>query len=145
MDAHSFSKQTRFACVLALAVLLVAACSTVDLGETPVAPASCNPSQSYFDSVIWPEYIAPDSPRSCVDAPGCHRSSDGFSALQFTVDPVDDAANYEVATHFLNCGNFIASPLLTKPLEGIDAHGGKELFGANDPEYVVFTDWFAAD
>ena len=36
----------------------------------------------------------------------------------------------------------IASQLLTKPLAGIDGHGGGDLFTTSDPQYTVFINWF---
>ena len=117
----------------------------MDLGETPVAPGACRPSRAYFETVIWPEFLAPaDDSLSCVNAAGCHRRADGRSSFRLAVDPVDNNANYEVSTRFLNCGSVAASSLLTKPLSGVDAHGGGDLFGSGDAAFTTFTDWFSA-
>ena len=63
-------------------------------------------------------------------------------ALQ-TTDPIDYVANYRVTQQYLNCGTPTASQLLTKPLAGIDGHGGGDLFAdLNDPAVVVFLNWF---
>jgi len=120
-------------------------CPTVDLGDAPVAPGACRPSRAYFETVLWPEYLAPaNDAASCVAAAGCHRRADGRSSFRLAVDPVDNDDNYAVTTRFLNCGSVAASSLLTKPLSGVDAHGGGDLFGAGDPAFIVFTDWFNA-
>ncbi|MBT8491584.1 MAG: hypothetical protein KJO07_00880, partial [Deltaproteobacteria bacterium] len=71
------------------------ACSTVDLGESPVAPGKCQPSREYFDTVLWPEYLATSDGDSCASA-GCHRISNGRSSLRFAIDPVDLDTNYQV-------------------------------------------------
>jgi len=137
-------RQISRACVLALALGLLG-CPTVDLGDSPVAPGSCRPSRAYFETMIWPEYIAPaDTSRSCVDEAGCHRQSDGRSSYRLATDPVDMSANYEATTRFLNCGSPTASSLLTKPLTGTDSHGGDDLFNMSSPSYTVFLDWFSA-
>ena len=120
-----------------------AGCPTVDLGETPVSPGSCRPDPAYFRDTLWPEFIdPPDTAQSCVGESGCHRVEDGRSALRFATDPIDDNRNYDVMTRFLNCGAPEASTALTKPLSGVDSHGGGDLFApGSDPENV-FLDWF---
>ncbi|MBT8495679.1 MAG: hypothetical protein KJO07_21705 [Deltaproteobacteria bacterium] len=132
------------ACIALTGLAMCLGCPTVDLGETPVAPGSCRPSRVYFDTVIWPEYLAPSTEASCVGDSGCHRRSDGRSSLRLTTDPVDLGENYDVTTRFLNCGSAANSSLLTKPLSGQDAHGGGELFGSGDPAFDTFLDWFNA-
>jgi len=121
-----------------------AGCPTVDLGDTPVSPGSCRPDPSYYRDVIWPDFIAPpDDARSCVAASGCHRIEDGRSALRLTTDPVDDNRNYDNFTRFLNCGAPEASPALTKPLSGVDPHGGGDLFSSGSDPETTFLEWFA--
>ena len=133
------------ACIILSALATCLGCPTVDLGETPVAPGSCRPSRPYFETVIWPEYLAPDNPaESCVGESGCHRRSDGRSSFRLATDPVDFQANYEVTTRFLNCGSAANSSMLTKPVSGQDAHGGGDLFGSGDPQFLTFLDWFNA-
>ena len=88
--------------------------------------------------------------RSCIAQGGCHRVVDGTSSLQLEVDPsmpdaVDFSAAYNVVTRFLNCGAPESSSFLTKPLIGIDNHGGGDFIDPNDPDdpqYRVFLDWF---
>jgi hypothetical protein len=48
-----------------------------------------------------------------------------------------------VVTRFLNCGTPDASPLYTKPVSGVSAHGGGDLFAPNSDLANVFLDWFA--
>jgi hypothetical protein len=135
--------------VLAIALALGselagAACSTVDLGESPVSPGACRPDPAYFDDTLWPEYLAPaGASASCVGQSGCHRIEDGRSALRLTTDPLDLDRNYDVVTRFIDCGAPEASSLYTKPLDSVDPHGGGDLFGADDAAAAVFLDWLA--
>ncbi|HEY8146802.1 MAG TPA: hypothetical protein VIG06_29180 [Kofleriaceae bacterium] len=121
-----------------------AGCPTVDLGETPVSPGSCRPDPAYYRDVIWPDFVdVADTTKSCVGDAACHRIEDGRSALRFTTNPVDDNRNYDNMTRFLNCGAPEASAALTKPLSGVDPHGGGDLFTpGSDPE-TTFLEWFA--
>ncbi len=133
------------ACVLAASAVLLGACPTVDLGETPPDTGQCRPDRQYFEDVIWPEYIAPAAAAaSCVAAGGCHEASTGRSAFRVDgIEPIDLSANYDVVTRFLNCGTPSASPLLTKPLAGIEGHGGGDIFATSgDPAVVAFEAWF---
>lgn len=121
-----------------------AGCPTVDLGETPVSPGSCRPDPGYYRDVIWPEFIAPpDVSVSCVGDAGCHRIEDGRSALRFTTTPIDDNRNYDNLTRFLNCGAPEASAALTKPLSGVDPHGGGDLIDPGSSTETTFLEWFA--
>ena len=138
---------TTWTSVSALAALLglwtLGGCPTVDLGDNPPDPGVCRPPRDYFDTMIWPEYLAPtDEARSCVKG-GCHGDVRGVSALRLdSTPPIDLARNYSVATRFLNCGTRDASPLFTKPLRGIEAHGGGDVFGGDDNQADVFRMWF---
>lgn len=126
--------------LLGMAVLVAAGCPGVDLGEDPPDPPTCRPDPAYFEDVIWPEFLAPaDTTRSCVDAAGCHRDTDGRGPLRLDVD--NPASNYVVVTRFLNCGSPLDSELWTKPVSGVNPHGGGDLF---DEALLrtVFEDWF---
>jgi hypothetical protein len=128
--------------------IALSACPTVDLGEAPVVPGTCHPDPAYYREVIWPEVLAPaDANRSCVSASGCHGRQDGRSALRLitgtALSETEHSANYDVVTRFLNCGAPDASPLLTKPLAGIDPHGGKDLFDAQSAPAKAILDWLA--
>lgn len=132
---------------LALGLCLAGGCSTVDLGQAPVAPGTCRPDEAYYKSTIWPQYLNPsDKNLSCVSQAGCHRSQDGRSALRLlTGDPLSDAdqnTNYNVVTRFLNCGSPEASPLLTKPESGTNPHAGGDLFDPGSNSETVFLKWF---
>lgn len=131
----------------ALASALLAACPTVDLGDTPVSPGSCRPDMAYFEDVIWPQFIAPaNEAQSCVAEGGCHQLENGRSAFRVSVNPpIDFAANYNVTTRFLNCGTPQSSPLLTKPVGGVDSHGGGDLFAPGSEPELVFLDWFVTE
>lgn len=135
---------------VATAVLGITGCPTVDLGEPPPVPALCDPGINYYVEVVWPDLIeaggAPE--RSCVGESGCHRSADGRTALRFIdVDPGNPGGshqqNYDVVKRFLNCGTPEASRFFTKPLAGIDAHGGPEPFAPGSEEEMKFLLWFA--
>jgi hypothetical protein len=130
--------------LFAAAACALAACPTVDLGEAPISPGACRPDPVYFRETVWPELVATaDVERSCVGAANCHRQSDGRSALRFSTDePIDFNANYEVATRFLDCGAPETSAFLTKPLAGLDPHGGGDLFAAGSPTEELFLAWF---
>lgn len=131
-----------------VAVLSVAGCPTVDLGETPPEVDQCRPDRLYFESTIWPTYLAPaDINKSCVGTSGCHDSTSGRSALRLETNVVADPTafdrNYAVVTRFLNCGSPDASALLTKPLAGIDVHGGGDIFAdTGDASVDAFLLWF---
>jgi hypothetical protein len=135
-------------CLLsAVAVLSLAGCPTVDLGDTPPDPGQCQPDRGYFDEVIWPQFIAPqDAALSCVDAVGCHRSNDGRSGFRVSVPsgggPVDFSGNYDSVVFFLNCNDPASSRLLTKPMSGAQEHAGGNLFDPGDPAVEAFLQWF---
>jgi hypothetical protein len=50
--------------------------------------------------------------------------------------------NYRQTQIYLNCGQPDASELLTKPLKGINAHGGSDLVDMGDAAYTAFLGWF---
>lgn len=129
-------------------VLLLAACPTVDLGDTPADPGVCRPDPGVYRDVIWPEVLAPaDTSRSCVAQSGCHAVENGRSALRLEI-PADENdfathdRNYDVVTRFLNCGTPDASSLVTKPLAGVDPHGGGDIFpNGSDPAVDAVVMW----
>ena len=131
-------------------VLALAGCPTVDFGQTPSDIGVCNPNggPEYFETVIWPQYIrspatscgpAKDLPCDCAQSK-CHGGSrdPNFD----TTLPIDYTAMYRLSQQYLVCGAPTASPFLTRPLAGIDGHGGGDLFTKSDPQYQVFIDWF---
>lgn len=127
------------------AVLALAGCPTVDLGDTPTDIGLCNPAGGieYFEAAIWPEFVRHgDATRGCTRAGGCHAEGGG-NALGFRTSPIDVGFNYRQAQVFLNCGTAAASPLLTKPMGGIDPHGGGDIFPRGDAAEATFLGWFA--
>jgi hypothetical protein len=118
----------------------------VDLGDTPPDIGLCRPDRQYYIDVIWPQFLAPAAAnRSCVAAAGCHEAqSGGRSALRLsTATPIDHDRNYQVVTRFLNCSTPLSSELLTKPLAGIEAHQGGDIFpSTTDPAVIGFQGWF---
>jgi hypothetical protein len=133
--------------VAALAALLLglAGCPTVDLGDSPSGVGTCRPAGGvqYFQDQIWPNFIVrAGSDNSCIKAGSCH-AEDGGNAMNFTTMPVDYATNYRRTQPYLNCGTPEASELLTRPLAGIDQHGGQDIFmSESDPAVVIFFMWF---
>jgi len=136
--------RTAFAGVLFLGLT---GCPTVDLGEEPPPPGLCRPDVGYYQDVIWPEVINPPSqPYNCVAESGCHERASGRSALRLIVGdpltPTEHNQNYDVVTRFLNCGTPEASTFLTKPLSGVEPHGGGDLFMPGSMPEMTFFDWF---
>lgn len=128
-----------------VAVALLAGCPTVDLGDTPSDIGLCNPpgGLDYFTAEVWPNFIRPtDGTVGCTRPGGCHNEAGG-NALGFRTNPPDMAFNYRQTQIYLNCGQPEASDLLTKPLAGMDPHGGGDLIpSVTDPAAVVFINWF---
>ena len=124
--------------------LAATGCPTVDLGDTPEDIGLCNPRGGlpYFQDVIWPMYVRPsNAANGCTKTGGCHIFGDG-NLLGYKVSPVDFPANYRATLVHLECGTPMMSKFLTKPLAGIDGHGGMDIFQAGAPEIQVFLDWF---
>jgi hypothetical protein len=126
-----------------LAFALLAGCPTVDLGDTPTEIGLCNPAGGlqYFQDQIWPNYVIRTDPAtSCAKAGTCHVA--GGNGLDFPA-MVDYPNSYKRSQLYLNCGTPAASLFLTKPLAGIDQHGGGDIFGStSDPAVQIFLDWF---
>jgi hypothetical protein len=129
---------------IALVVLLglLGGCPTVDLGDTPTEVGLCNPAGGvqYFQDQIWPSYITrPNAMQTCARST-CHIA--GGNGLDLP-DPVDYAVAYRRVQIYLNCGSPDASLFLTKPLGGIEPHGGGDIFPSeDDPAVQIFFDWF---
>jgi len=117
--------------------LLLAACPTVDVGDTPVAPPLCRPSLQAFKEPggIWDVAIAPgDTAKSCISMTGCHGVATGRSSLRLIDKPRDQMSdsewslNLDSVARFLNCSTPSDSPFITKPEAGADPHLGGELW-----------------
>lgn len=129
--------------LLACCAIGLAGCPTVDLGDTPADIAACNPTKglAYFVSDIQPKFFKLPDSQGCAQTPSCHDQAHGLTLDRMT--PVDDMANYRVTQIYLNCGSPMASRLLTKPLAGIDGHGGGDVFSSmNDAAVQTFMMWF---
>jgi hypothetical protein len=127
---------------LGLGLGLLGGCPTVDLGDTPTDIGLCNPAGgvSYFQDQIWPKYVVRTDPKAQCNQANCHIA--GGNGLDFPT-PVDYPTAYKRVQIYLNCGMPSASPFLTKPLAGIDAHTGGDIFASlSDPAVQVFLDWF---
>jgi hypothetical protein len=122
--------------------LALTGCPTVDLGDTPTEIGLCNPpgGLAYFQDKIWPSYVIRDNGSTSCATVGCHVA--GGNGLDFPAQ-VDYAAAYRRTQIYLNCGTPDASPFLTKPLAGIEPHGGGDIFpNQNDPAVQIFLAWF---
>jgi hypothetical protein len=131
------------ALVVCIAVTL-AACPTVNLGNTPEDIATCDPMGGlpYFQAQIWPNYLAPANPATTCVRSGCHDTTVSAGGMGFdTTEPIDYAGNYAIAQPKLDCEVPTSSLLLTKPLN-LDGHGGSQIFTTSDPEYSIFLNWF---
>jgi hypothetical protein len=125
-----------------LALTLLAGCPTVDLGDTPTEIGLCNPAggEPYFQDKIWPMYVTRPNPTQTCARASCHVA--GGNGLDFP-DPVDYPTAYRRVQIYLNCGNPESSLFLTKPLAGVEPHGGGDIFASeSDPAVQVFLDWF---
>jgi len=126
-------------------LVAVSGCPTIELGEEPESPTLCRPNQAYYQDVIWPDFIeiAGNDAASCTAAAGCHDIADGRSALRLsTAAPIDHDQNYRIVIRYLNCADPGSSSMLTKPMTGIDAHGGGDLFNQTDMPRDIFLQWF---
>ena len=144
VNSHRMGARFRgslYACLLGLA-----ACPTVQLGDTPSDIGLCNPKGgvAFFTSDVWPKYIASNGSRSCIDtSAGCHAENGGNVMTFNTKDPIDYDANYKAAQEQLNCNTPEASTFLTRPLAGVDQHGGGDIFAdTNAPPVTTFLAWF---
>jgi hypothetical protein len=125
-------------------LLALLGCPTVDLGDSPPDVGQCRPDRVYFNDVIWPKYLAPTNmERSCIAKSGCHSTDTGRSAFRLSPSTAKLDSNYQVTTRFINCQSPSSSELLTKPLAGIEAHLGGDIFmNASDPAVADFQGWF---
>jgi hypothetical protein len=125
-----------------LGLIALTGCPTVDLGDTPTEIGLCNPAGGvqYFQDQIWPNFvIRPNAAQTCAQA-SCHIS--GGNGLDFP-SPVDYPTAYRRTQIYLNCGSPEASLFLTKPLAGVESHGGGDIFpSTSDPAVTIFLAWF---
>jgi hypothetical protein len=138
------SRTAAWGASLAALALAATGCPTVELGDTPEDIGQCNPRGGlpYFQDVIWPMYVRHGSANGCTRTGGCHIFGDG-NLLGYKVNPtIDFPANYRATLVHLQCGTPMMSKFLTKPLAGIDGHGGMDLIQPGSPEVQAFLDWF---
>ena len=126
----------------------VVACETVDLGKPPADINACRPSQEFFTTEIWPNFLAKDGYAGgahCHDS-ACHGAGPPTRS-SFTVPPCvptdptmlpplpltgEWANNYMSVTEQMNCANVAASKLLESP-PASRTHGGGKLIRAHGP------------
>jgi hypothetical protein len=128
--------------------LALAACDTVDIGEPLADVNACRPSQAFFVSDVWPNFLAKtyEGGKRCSNS-GCH---DSGSARQLVLTPPTSApatplppdwvALYKSVTEQLLCTNVSASPLLAKP-DGRQSHGGLKIIEPEGPEAMLVKMW----
>jgi hypothetical protein len=117
----------------------LAGCPVVDLGDTPSEIGLCNPRGGfeYFQAEIEPHYLKlPDAVNSCARNGNCHQAHGPVLVVG------KDNDNYRAVLQNITCGQPSSSPLLTKPMGGIDGHGGGDLFQPGSPEEQTFLMWF---
>jgi len=133
-----------------VALLVLAACDTVDLGPTPADVGACRPSPQFFIDQIWPNFLAKDyAGKRCYDS-RCHDASSG-RLLSLTVPttqgvlplPPDWDKSYRSATAQMQCTNVLSSALLTHP-DGALPHGGGMLIAPDGPEAMLVEMWVSA-
>ena len=125
-----------------MALALLPGCPTVDLGDTPTEIGLCNPAGglAYFQDQIWPNYVTRPNPQQTCARATCHIA--GGNGLDFPAT-IDYPTAYRRAQIYLNCGTPEASLFLTKPLAGVEPHGGDDIFPSlQDPAVQIFLNWF---
>jgi hypothetical protein len=139
--------------------LSVVACETVDLGKPPADINACRPSQAFFTTEIWPNFLAKEGYAGgvhCYDST-CHGAL-APNALDLIMippyDPTDPnmlpplpltgdwANNYMTVTEEMSCSNVAASKLLEYP-SGIRNHGGGKLIEPDGPEATLIKMWIS--
>ncbi|HEY0707338.1 MAG TPA: hypothetical protein VGG33_11100 [Polyangia bacterium] len=134
---------------LGSALLLVAACDTVDVGDPPADVNACRPSQQFFYERVWPEFLGKDNGgRRCSDS-RCHDASSPRvlvlpppqSAPGLPL-PTDWAGVYKAAAEQMLCTNVGESPLIVRPSQ--PGHGGGALIDLAGPEAAVVRAWVEA-
>jgi hypothetical protein len=137
--------------------LSVVACETVDLGKPPADINACRPSQAFFTTEIWPNFLNKDyGGKHCWDST-CHGAL-APNALDLIkvpdYDPTDPnmlpplpltgdwANNYMTVTEEMSCSNVAASKLLEYPA-GIRNHGGGKLIEPDGPEATLIKMWIS--
>ncbi len=94
----------------------------------------------YFVDQIVPNYLKlSDTTNGCGRTAMCHNRAHGAA---FDLANPTSNANYILAKNYLNCGSPSLSPLLIKPLAGIEGHGGGDLIQPGSAEVTVFEGWF---
>jgi hypothetical protein len=125
-------------------------CETVDLGNPPADFNRCRPSQAYFATEIWPNFLDQTyGGRKCSDS-GCHSAQSGRSLTLVPAPPLgameppfttaEWVSNYTSATNQMSCTNVSSSLLLTKPTAQVN-HGGQMLIDPNGIEATLILMW----
>ncbi len=138
----------------AAALLLLAACGTVDPGPDTMPPPPCDAPTPFFVSDVWPKYF---DFYSCGKG-GCHDASTGhgYFRLQslagvtapmpsdsFAVWPPAWQQNLLAVQHAISCANPPQSLAITEPAQENKSHGGGQIVMQADLTNVnaLFSTW----
>jgi hypothetical protein len=128
---------------------VLTACGTVDVGPPLADINACRPSQTFFASEVWPNFLSRNfGGKRCADS-GCHDTGAGrmlvltppTTPLSAPLPP-EWMAVYRSATQQLLCTNVSSSPLLARP-DGRQTHAVK-LIEPDGPEAALIKMWVAA-
>jgi hypothetical protein len=124
-------------------------CGTVDVGPPLADVNACRPSQTFFATEIWPNFLGRDyNGQRCSDG-GCHDTASGrelvltppSTPLGTPLSP-EWIAVYRSATRQLLCTNVSSSALLARP-DGRQTHKVK-LIDPDGPEATLVKMWVTA-
>jgi hypothetical protein len=130
-----------------VAAIIASGCGTVDLGDPPADVGACRPSQAYFATEVWPNFLNKDyGGKRCADA-RCHDAASGRQlvlaapATPLAVPlPPEWEVVYRSVTLQMLCANVSASWLLARP-DGRQTHGGGKLIDPDGAEATLVKMW----
>jgi hypothetical protein len=134
---------------LAAISLGLLACGTVDVGPPLADVNACRPSQAFFATEVWPNFLSRDyGGKHCYDR-GCHDSGAGRELILTAPStplsaplPTEWMTVYRSATRQLLCTNVSSSPLLARP-DGRQSHAVK-LIEPDGAEATLIKMWVMA-
>lgn len=140
------------AAILAAAFTGAVACSSVDQGDPPSDINACRPSQAFFVSDVFPNFLANNyGGKTCGDA-SCHDNASGRLLRVFppsTMTPTVPLAGgsdwdilYRSATEEMICTDVLGSELFTRPA-GLQTHAPGQLIDPSPagPEALLLQQW----
>lgn len=137
---------------LTVATALFTSCSTVYLDPAPADVNACRPSQMFFATRIWPEFLGQNyGGKTCSDS-RCHDATGSgslYAVMPASVPSYPFAAQsdwertYLSVTSKMICTNVRGSRLYTDPA-GLRPHFGGKLIEPEGPEAALLEMWVAA-